>query len=126
MKKTRVKLFNVTLQITYEGYNGYDHTTNFQYDIKAMNEKVAEKRARLLFDKKGGGYRQRGYVSGVKIQTNPTEQEKRNMDKERDEIRKTEILCRMDTIKNELDELENELYEIELRLGEEGEDVKDE
>ena len=48
------------------------------------------------------------------------------MDKEQDEMRKTEILSRIDAIKNELDELENELYEIETRLGDEGDDFKDE
>ena len=62
-----MKNFNIDFVVEYEGYNGYDHKTNFSYSVEAMNEKSALNKAKKLLKKNAGGYLQRGYIINTSI-----------------------------------------------------------
>lgn len=61
-----MKEFTIKFVVEYEGYNGYDHTTNFEYNgVKARNSKSAINKAKKLLKKNAGGYLQRGYIKNT-------------------------------------------------------------
>ncbi len=60
-----MKTFNVEFVVEYEGYNGYDHKTDFSYSVEAMTVKSAINKAKKLLKKNAGGYLQRGYIKST-------------------------------------------------------------
>ena len=63
-----MKKFKITFIVIYEGYNGYDHKTDFTYDVVARNSKSAINKAKKLLKKNGGGYIQNGYVRNTIVE----------------------------------------------------------
>lgn len=59
-----MKDYIVTIKYSHESFNGYDHNDGTKdFEVKAINRKVAGKKALKLAQKEGGGYcREISYV----------------------------------------------------------------
>lgn len=55
-----MKEFLVTVNISHESFNGYDHNDgNVEYIVRAKNTSSAENKVKKHFKKEGGGYYRR-------------------------------------------------------------------
>jgi hypothetical protein len=55
-KKSRLKTYIVTVSLSHESYNGYDHNDgNEKYEVQAINKEVAGRKGREMAEKSCSG-----------------------------------------------------------------------
>ena len=74
-KKSRMKDYIVTVAYSHESFGGYDHNDGEEdFEVKAMNDDVAKRKALDLARKDGGGYDARATY----VRTKQDEEDDRN------------------------------------------------